>query len=112
MTAEADEAAWELAHKSSEGWKLRACGIGVINNQGVYSLPGVVCTDLNKQVATECKNLPSDEAAVTVPAGDVCIQWPDRDNNVCVADYGGLFWPAQTYFFVLKFLLSRSRLCL
>lgn len=25
----------------------------------------------------------------TIPAASFCLEWPDRDNNVCVGDFGG-----------------------
>lgn len=50
----------------------------------------VICTEVNYVPAELCKALNSDPNP-TIPPGDICLYWPDRDNNACVGDYGGLF---------------------
>jgi hypothetical protein len=60
----------------------------VIGNKGERA-KGIVCTDVNLVPATACletyplSGMPTG-AVFTVPGDQFCIQWPDRDNNICV----------------------------
>lgn len=74
--------------------KFRACGVGWTNNQGEKS-KGVVCTDVNLVPDTECKKNPSTDL-FDLPEGYACFQWVDRDNNICVGDYGGSIYAYET----------------
>ena len=79
-------------------YKFRACGVGVIGNKGEKP-KGVVCTDVNPT---------SEKCGDEQPENTVCLQWSDRDNNICMGksklsirtsskylftgDYGGPIW--------------------
>lgn len=43
---------------------------------------GLTCTDVNL-VQDECTSLVTGEA-IELGEGQMCLQWPDRDNNICV----------------------------
>jgi hypothetical protein len=90
--AKTDMAATDLTiyfntHKASEGWKYRACGVGVIGNKGERA-KGIVCTDVMRVEAADCKeSFPSSDgtyAAYTPPADQFCFLWPNIDSNICV----------------------------
>lgn len=69
-------------------FKIRACGIGTTGNKGERG-KGVVCTEINMITdPTLCKE-PYGGEAFPLLDGQVCLQWPDRDNNACVGDFGG-----------------------
>jgi hypothetical protein len=74
-----------MSHPPSERWRFRACGIGVIGNQGERA-KGIVCTELNYADATNCKETAADASTTVFPVkpDQTCFVWPDRDNNVCV----------------------------
>lgn len=57
-------------------YRYRACGVGVIGNYG-QKPKGVVCTDVNP-IGASCGD------DVITPDNAVCLQWTDRDNNICV----------------------------
>lgn len=69
-------------------YKFRACGVGSTNNKGEKS-KGVVCTDVQIVADASCKKYGTVSDVHTVPAGMVCVQWSNKDNNVCVGDFGG-----------------------
>ena len=72
-------------------FKFRACGVGVIGNKGERA-KGVVCTEVNFVTdPAKCKEpyAADDAEPFVAPAFQYCMQWPDRDNNVCVGDFGG-----------------------
>lgn len=64
-------------------YKYRACGIGAINNQNEYP-KGLVCTDVSPIPNADCTAL-----GFTLPEDVICLKWEDRDNNVCIGDFGG-----------------------
>lgn len=67
--------------------RFKACGVGWTNNY--RNRPkGVVCTEVNFISSGQCKKYPSDEF-FELPEGYACFQWPDRENNLCVGDFGG-----------------------
>lgn len=70
--------------------RYRACGVGVINNEGLKP-KGVLCTDVNiLDPATEDCNNPDGSGKYTLPDGGIfCIQWQNNDNNLCAGDFGG-----------------------
>lgn len=67
------------------------CGVGAINNKGDRG-KGVFCTDMRLVDASNgfCKAHGSPHP-VYPPDGLACLQWSDRDNNVCAGDYGSEF---------------------
>ena len=67
--------------------RFKACGVGWINNKRERP-KGVVCTEVNFIKSGECQKYPSTEL-FELPEGYACFQWADRDNNLCVGDFGG-----------------------
>lgn len=90
ITVEPDFDAWLAAHTEANNWKTIACGVGVIDNKGTRS-KGVVCTDVNFVKNEECKDALEDAKNTVYPVADglACLVWPEKENNVCVGDYGG-----------------------
>lgn len=70
------------------GYKFRVCGIGSTDNKGTKP-KDVICTEIDLVESTKCKKYGTTADLHTVPEGLACFQWSDRDNNVCVGDYGG-----------------------
>lgn len=65
--------------------RFRVCGFGIINNQGVR--PRVLqCTDVKPISLEKCR----DDHNADIPDESICLEWPDRENNVCPGDYGGI----------------------
>lgn len=54
---------------------------------------GIQCTDVNPVWAACGKDIAGDDVAL--PEGAICLQWTNRDNNLCIADYGGPIWTYQ-----------------
>lgn len=77
-----------LTFLSTNGYKTRACGVGNINNKGEKA-KGVRCTEVKIVPNDQCKKYGTPSDLHTVPEGLACVQWPDRDNNICAGDYGG-----------------------
>lgn len=92
-----NQSMWFEEHSLFRGWRFRACGIGVINNKGERAR-NVLCTDLNVQPQEQCKEDPTDERIFEVPTNQLCLHWPDRENNACVGDFGG-----ESYFILQIF---------
>jgi hypothetical protein len=74
-----------MAHKASEKWRYRACGIGIIGNVGERA-KGIVCTDVNLITdPAKCVEAKDGMAFTNPPGSDqYCVSWPDRDSNICV----------------------------
>lgn len=66
--------------------KFRGCGFGWVNNKGEKA-KGMTCTELNLVPTGQCKKLGTTEF-LTQPEGIACFQWANKDNNMCVGDYG------------------------
>lgn len=69
--------------------RYRVCGMGSINNQNQRPR-GLICVDMNPISFDECTTT-TDGTTVNMPDDGtaICLQWLDRDNNVCMGDYGG-----------------------
>ena len=63
--------------------------MGALNNAGA-TVKGLMCTDMNPISWTDCTTT-TDGTTVTMPVDGtaICLEWLDRDNNVCMGDYGG-----------------------
>ena len=84
-----------ITRVKTENFKLRACGVGVTDNKGTKP-KGVVCTDLNIVDSAQCRKFGTEADVHTVPEGIACLQWSDRDNNLCAGDYGGPIYAYKT----------------
>lgn len=70
-----------------KNFKIRACGVGVIGNNGERSRY-IQCAAMNIiDDGASC----TDDAGnqITLLDGQVCLKWTDRANNACVGDFGG-----------------------
>lgn len=77
-----------ITEAATKNYKFRVCGIGKIDNKGTNP-KGVLCTDLNLVASTACRKFGTVSDTFTVPDGIACLQWSNRENNLCVGDYGG-----------------------
>lgn len=96
-------AAWATRMQTG-GYKFKACGLGVIDDKGNRP-KGVMCTEMNIVDSTKCAETFDATKTYTIPAGTVCLQWPDRTNNACVGDWGGKM---REIIYHLKLLIFKS----
>lgn len=84
-----DESIDDFIKRLQGNYKFRVCGVGAINNHGDKVKGTVLCTDVRLVDASNGLCKAHGQSDPYYPAdGLACLQWNDRDNNVCVGDYG------------------------
>ena len=67
--------------------KYRACVMGSIDNKNTKP-KGLMCTDVNPISKMECETT-TDGSMVMMPDEAICLVWTNKENNLCMGDYGG-----------------------
>lgn len=84
-----DKSIEDMIKRLGPDFKLRTCGIGVVDNKGTPS-KGVLCADVNYVEPDKCVEAYGSSLEFPPPEGMVCLKFSALDSNACSGDFGGL----------------------